>query len=509
MYIEDGSYKDRWKALWVLSLALIIIALDNTVLNVALPLISKELLAQAKDLQWIVDIYTLFFASLLLTFGTLSDKHGRRRFLNLGMVIFGVGSLGAALSSDVLELIIYRAVTGVGGAMMMPATLSILVDMFRDKQERSKAIAIWGMTFGIGFGFGPVLGGWLVKDFSWQMAFYINIPIVIITILLSYFYLPESKDPAAPKADLLGMLLSIIGLFALVYAIIEAGVAGWNMKEVGLYFVVAGLFLALFVFWELRFHAPMLPLKLFKNPSFFVASFGITLVMFGMMGTMYLFAQYLQTVQGYDPLEAGLFMVPLTIAMSFGAGYAPVWSERYGMKRVTAAGVAVSALGMAVFVFFTHVETSMWVIITGFIVQGFGIGVAMTPATDSIMGAIPENKLGMGSAMNDTTRELGGALSIAVMGAMMNATYLNMTQSIESLKLLPKKMQELVEGSIQGAHIVAGTLHNAHSADIIKAADEAFISGMVEAFLMGTLVTALAAVITYYKLPDTITQSRL
>lgn len=509
MYLEDGSYRDRWKGVIVLSLALIIVALDNTVLNVALPVISNELSAAAADLQWIVDVYVLFFASLLLTFGSLSDRYGRRRMLNIGMIVFALGSLGAGISTNTLELIIYRGLAGIGGAAMMPATLSILVDMFKNREERTKAIGVWAMTFGIGFGFGPVLGGWLVKDYSWQMAFFINIPIIIVTLIASYRYLPDSRDQSVPKADLIGMVLSIIGLFALIYAIIEAGVKGWNFGTVGIFFFVALLFLSLFVWWERRSSHAMIPLKLFKNPSFMAASLGITLVMFGMMGTMYLFAQYLQTIQGYNPLEAGLLLVPLTIAMSLGSMLAASWSLKWGIKIVSSMGVFISAGGMLVFVLYAAVDTPLWLIITGFVIQGFGIGVAMTPATDSIMGAIPEAKLGVGSAMNDTTRELGGALSIAVMGAMMNASYLSVTQSIEGIDHLSQKFQDMVEGSIQGAHMVASQLGNQTATLIVTQANQGFIDGMIDAFYMGTIVTALAAIFTYYFLPNKIKVSEI
>ena len=512
MFEEDGSYIHRWKGVFVLSLALLIIALDNTVLNVALPVISEDLLASAKDLQWIVDVYVLFFASLLLTFGALGDRYGRKLLLNIGMIIFALGSLGAALSTSTEMLIMMRGVTGIGGAAMMPATLSILTDMFRDPKERTKAIAVWSMTFGIGFGFGPVLGGWLVDDFSWELVFYINIPVVAITMLFGKFFLPESKDSSRPQEDLLGMILSVLGLFALVYAIIHAGVVGWFHEEVIIYFVAAVVLLGIFISWEKRCTHAMLPMGLFKNPSFLVASVAITLVMFGMMGTMYFFTQYFQTIQGYSAFEAGLLLIPLTIALTVGAGIAPATVEKFKLANTTFVGILLSALSMLYFALLVEVDTSLTIVIIGFIMQGFGIGLAMTPGTDSIMGSIPESKLGVGSAMNDATRELGGALSIAVMGAMMNATYIAATSILEKapeLKALHADMIEFIGSSIQAAHIVARDLNNeAMSKMIISVADEGFVLGMQEAMIMGTVVTFLAAFLTLWKLPNEIRQSK-
>ncbi len=506
MRTADGSYIHRWKGLGVLILTLFIIAIDNTVLNVALPAISYDLQASASDLQWILDIYVLFFASLLLTSGSLSDRYGRKLLLNIGMAIFALGSLGAALSPNTEMLILMRGLTGIGGAAMMPATLSIMTDMFRDETERQKAIMIWSMSFGIGFGFGPVLGGWLVDNLSWEWVFYINLPIAIITLFASARYLPESFDPSIPKEDLVGMGLSIVALFTLIYAIIKAGTHGWTQWDVLLNLAVGALFMTVFILWERRTPHAMMPMKLFKNRSFTIATVVITLVMFGMMGTMYFFSQYLQTIQHYSALAAGALLIPLTLAMTFATMIAMPMMKRFGMRWTTTIGVVASALGMGWFWYMVDVDTTLWIIMTGFVIQGFGIGLAMMPATESIMASLPQSKLGIGSAMNDTARELGGAVSVAVMGAIMNAIYIAATVTLGSqgeVAVLGTTALELIQSSIQGAHAVASTVPNTHLEHIIlTTADSAFVDGMRHAMAIGMIVTLLSALLAALAMPS-------
>lgn len=498
----DGSYEKRWYGVAVLSIILTIVSIDNTVLDVALPSISSELGATAKDLQWLIDIYILVFTSLLLTVGAISDRYGRRMMLQLGVVVFGAASLGAALSTTIEELIAYRGLTGLGGAMMMPSTLSIITDMFRDPEERQKAIAVWGMMFGIGFGVGPLLGGWLVDDFGWQWVFYINIPIVIIAFILGWIWLRESKDETTPKADFLGMGLSIVGLFTMVFAIIEAGMHGWSDKDVLMYFAVAVVFMALFLIYETKVSQPMLPLKLFRNPSFWVSSVALTMAMFGMMGAMFFFSQLLQTVQGYSALTTGLMLIPLTVGVMLGSGVAPGVTKKYKMSPVVSIGILVAAISLIYFAFFLSTDMSKWHVMVGFFLLGLGFGIAMVPVTDSIMGAIPEEKLGVGSAMNDTTRELGGALSIAILGSLVNNKYIEAIKSSDIAHML----QEPVAASIQSAHIVAAKTADTHITDV---ADTAFLDGLGFALYIGAAITIASALLTWQKLPNTIIKSKL
>jgi len=494
------SYEKRWYGVGVLSIILVIISIDNTVLDIALPSISNTLGASASDLQWLIDIYILVFTSLLLTSGAIGDRYGRVMMLQIGVVVFGIASLGAALSTNIDMLILYRGLTGVGAAMMMPSTLSIITEMFRDKDERAKAIAIWSMMFGVGFGFGPLLGGWLVDNYGWQSVFYINIPIVFIAFILGFLWLRESFDKSTPKADFIGMILSIIGMFSLVYAIIEAGMLGWSDIRVVQYFIVASISISIFIYYEIKIIHPMIPLILFTNPSFWVASLALTLAMFGIMGTMFFFSQLFQTLQGYSALDTGFLLVPLTVGLMITSGYAPKLVKIFTLKSVTSVGMLVSALSIAYFAYYLSIDVSKWIIMFGFFMLGAGFGVAMTPATDSIMGSIPENKLGIGSAMNDTTRELGGALSIAILGSLVNNRYIaSITQSSISSDL-----KNEVSLSIQNAHIISQT-YNIQS--IIDVADQAFINALSYSLNIGAIVILIASIITYMYLPNSIKQS--
>lgn len=496
------SYPKRWYGIVVLSIVLVIVSLDSTVLDVAIPSISNSLGATAKDLQWLIDIYILVFASLLLTLGALGDRHGRKMMLQIGTTLFGIASLGAALSTSIDMLIAFRGLTGLGAGMMMPATLSIITDMFADKEERQKAFGIWGMMFGIGFGFGPLLGGWLVDNYGWESVFFINIPIVLISLTLGAMWLPESSDTTTPKTDMIGMSLSVVGLFLLTYGIIEAGMLGWSQPEVLTYLVTSIVILTLFIFWEQRIPHPMLPLELFYNPSFSISSIALTLAMFGMMGTMFFFSQFFQTVQHFSATSAGLLLIPLTIGIMVASSIAPKLLQQYGLRRNVSVGITLAGIALLYFAYLIELDTPWYIIAIGFFLQGFGFGMAMMPATDAIMASIPEAKLGVGSAMNDTTRELGGALSIAILGALVNNKYIEAIHS----STIEASLTFDISRSIQSAHIIATNLNDP---TIISIADIAFIDALSYSMYIGAVITFVAAIITYKYLPDEVKQTQL
>jgi len=497
-----NSYEKRWYGLGVLSIILTITSIDNTVLDIALPAISTDLGASAKDLQWLIDIYILIFTALLLTLGALGDRYGRRLMLQGGIVFFALASLGAALSSSMNELITYRGLTGFGAAMIMPSTLSLIADMFQDKDERQKAIAIWGMMFGIGFGLGPLLGGYLVDYFSWQAVFYINIPISLIAIVLSMMWLRESKENMLHKNDFLGMVISVVAMFATTYGIIEAGILGWSDHMVWSYLIIGGVFIALFIVYENRIKNPMLPLVLFKNRAFSVSALTLSLAMFGIMGTMFFFSQFFQTVQGYTALQTGLLLVPLTAGIMISSGMAPALVKMSSIKTVVSLGMVIASLSITIFAAILAEESSMYVIMFGFFLLGFGFGVAMVPATDAIMDSLPEDKLGVGSAVNDVTRELGGALSIAILGSLVNNAYIEAINRSQ----IADKLKEGVSSSIQSAHIIATEISNTQ---IISIADNAFINALSFSLYIGGGIIAIAAIIAYLYLPINIEKTKL
>jgi EmrB/QacA subfamily drug resistance transporter len=369
---QPAANEHRWRGLAFISISLVTISLDNTILNVALPSISRSLGATASDLQWIIDAYVLVFAALLLTMGAVGDRFGRKRALQIGLVLFGLGSLAAALSTNTLMLIIARAFLGIGGATIMPATLSLISATF-PRHERPQAIGIWAAMFGLGVGLGPVIGGFLVQHFSWNAVFFVNLPIVVVALIGGAIYLVESKDEHAPKADIPGVVLSIVGLFALVYGIIEAGLHGWTGANVLIAFAVAVVFLGAFGWWENRTPHPMLPLSLFRNMSFTAANLMLTLFAFAMFGSMFFMSQYFQTVQQVPSFEAGLRVLPMALTLTFMGTRASGIAKRLGSKRTIALGALVAAGGMFYMSQVFHVETPYWQIAIGQIWLAVGL----------------------------------------------------------------------------------------------------------------------------------------
>ncbi len=332
----------RWWTLAVLCLSLLIIGVDNTILNVALPTLQHELDASASQLQWIVDAYLLVFSGVLLTAGALGDRFGRKRALTLGLIVFGAGSLGAALSGSAAMLIATRALMGVGGALIMPSTLSILTATF-PADERGKAIGIWAGFSGLGIAIGPVTGGWLLEHSTWSSIFLVNLPIVAVALIAGRWLVPESKDDSAPRLDVPGFVLSIAGLTALVWALIEAPGRGWTDAGVLGAFAAAAVVLAGFVAWELRAPEPMLDVRLFRNPRFSASSTAISLAFFALFGMIFFLTQYLQDVLGYSALEAGVRTMPVAAGLVLGGPLSAQLAARIGAKRVVSGGLAIVA----------------------------------------------------------------------------------------------------------------------------------------------------------------------
>jgi EmrB/QacA subfamily drug resistance transporter len=488
--------------------SLLVIALDNTILNVALPSISTGLGASSSDLQWIVDGYVLVFAALLLTMGSFGDRVGRKRTLQAGVAWFGVGSLIAALAGSTEVLIGARAFLGFGAAIIMPSTLSIITSTFRDPKERSLAIALWAAIFGLGIGIGPVLGGWLLERYEWNSVFLINIPVAIVALIGGYFYISESRDEDAPRPDIPGVLLSITGLFALLYGIIEAGQDSWTAGNVVVGLGVGIVLLSIFVWWESHADNAMLPVRFFRNMSFTGASLAISMVMFGLFGSMFFMSQYFQSVLGFTALETGIRLLPIAGTMVVISPMSAQIAARFGIKFTVGLGILLAALGMLYYSQVAEVDTSYGTIVPSLIVVSAGMAMAMSPATDSIMGAVPVNKAGVGSAMSDTTRELGGALGVAILGTVMNSAYLSKIDALiasPALQSAPADALKAIESSIQGAHAVAagfpvpevGTL-------IVNTANEAFTKGMTDAMTIGAIIMMAAAAYVFAFLPSKI-----
>jgi EmrB/QacA subfamily drug resistance transporter len=408
----------RWWSLAVLCMTLLVIGLDNTILNVALPSLVVDLGATTSQLQWIVDGYTLVFAGLLLTAGSLGDRFGRRGALSIGLAIFGIGSLASAVAGGANMLIFTRAFMGIGGALIMPATLSLLTNIFTDPKERARAIGAWAAVAGAGSAFGPLIGGFLLEHFWWGSVFLINVPVVIVALVAGRLLLPTSKDPSAPRLDPVGAVLSMTGLIALLFGIIEAPSKGWS-DPIVLAGIGAGAALLIgFVLWELRTSHPMLDVRFFQNRRFTAANAAITLTFFAMFGVSFLATQYLQSVLGFSPLEAGVRMLPMPLTMLVVAPLSPRIVEKVGTKLVVGTGLTLAAIGTAL-LSLLPVENGYPVVVGAMMIMAAGMGLVMAPATESIMGSLPPAKAGVGSAMNDTTRQMGGALGVAIIGSVL------------------------------------------------------------------------------------------
>lgn len=503
--IEDlPGYETRWWGMLFIAISLLVISLDNTILNTAIPAISRDLGASSSELQWIIDAYVLVFAALLLTMGAIGDRYGRKLWLQIGLVLFGVGSLAAALSDSTDMLIASRAFLGMGAAIIMPATLSLITASF-PVHERSQAIALWAAVFGLGVGIGPVVGGLLLESYSWHSVFYVNLPVIVVALAGGQYFLRESRDEEAPAIDVPGALLSMTGLFALVYGIIHAGETSWTDQQTIMAFVAAGVLLGLFAAWESYTPTPMLPLHFFRNMSFTGANTALALIMFSLFGSVFFLSQYMQTVRGYTALEAGIRIVPLAVTMAFSAAISARVSAKIGTKYTVALGVIIAACGLFYMSQMYDENSPYSEIVVGMVIMSSGLGLAVSPATDSVMGSVPENKAGIGSAMNDTTRELGGAMGVAILGTIMNNAYQDGVEKLGSqLPMLPQSALNAIADSIQAAHIVAGNpqMPEEMRAVILDTANVAFVDGMTTAMFIGATIMALSSILVLILLPS-------
>jgi len=492
----------RWWTLAVLCMSLLVIGIDNTILNVALPTLVEDLGATASQQQWIVDTYVLVFASLLLTGGMLADRFGRRGVLQAGLVVFGLGSAAAAFAGSSGALIAARAVMGIGGAAIMPATLSILTNVFTDAQERARAIGVWAGVAGLGIAIGPVTGGWLLEHFWWGSVFLVNLPIVVIALLAGRVLVPTSRDPAPRRLDPVGTVLSFVGLAGVLYGIIEAPSQGWTHGPVLAAGGVGLAMLAAFVAWELHTDHPVLDMRFFQNPRFSAASLAITLVFFALFGTIFFLTQYLQFVLGYGTLRAGLAIAPIALALMISAPLAPVLTARVGTKVMVATGLALAAGGLVI-LSTARVHSGYALVLGTIMVLGVGMGLAMAPATDSIMGSLPRAKAGVGSAVNDTTRMVGGALGVAVLGSLLSAGYHATIGDSAAIAKLPPAAAAAAHDSLGGAVHVAARLGSVGGQSLLDDATRAFVHAMSQAVLAGAAVALVGALVALIWLPAT------
>lgn len=494
--IDPEVYERRNVILAVLVLSLVLVVAGNASLNVALPSMARALEATQSQLQWLVDAYALVFAGLLLPFGALGDRFGRKGALQLGLVLFAVGATAAALVDQPWPVIGARAFMGVGAAFVMPSTLSLLSASFPPR-ERPRAIAVWAGFAGAGAGIGVISSGLLLTQFSWHSVFLINLPIVAVALAVGARILPTSQDNAHTPLDPAGAVLSVVGLGALLYAIIEGPVEGWTSTRVLVGFVVGTVGLAAFGWWENRTEHPMLNLAWFRDRRFSTGALTISLAFFANFGLFFIMTQFLQFVLGYSPLQAGFATLPMSLMLVASAPRSSDLVERFGPRKVVASGLVGAAIAFFLLAWLLDPGMSYWPLLGPLLLFGASVGMVMPPTTGQIMSSLPLDRAGVGSAVNDTTREVGGALGVAVLGSIANVVYRNGLDGLVSGA--PEPVREAVTSS------VAAALEFARSpqapADAVARVSEAFTSAGVVTFTAAATVALLNAALVWAFMP--------
>jgi EmrB/QacA subfamily drug resistance transporter len=498
-----GSYPRRWWALLVLCLSLLLDLMANSSLIVAAPSMTRDLNLSSSDLEWVIDAYTIPYAALMLVFGTIGDKYSRRGALIAGLLVFGAGSAAGSLVHSTASVIAARAVMGIGAAIIMPSTLSLLVAIF-PRRERARAITAWTATSGLAVALGPLLAGWLLEGHSWHSVFLMNVPIAAVAVVAALVLVPPSRAANYGRTDIIGGLLSVVTVGALVYMIIEGPHFGWGAAAITAA-AVAGAGLAAFVAWELRFPNPMLKLRMFRDRGLAGATIAVLLFFLATFGTVFYIPQEFQFVMGYSPLATGARLLPLAAGVFAGAAVTGWLTRQLGLKIVVPAGMA---LGAAAIFLLTRVADQ-----TGYLgywpalaLLGVAIGLAASPATDRIMAAFPEAELGVGGGVNDTAIELGAALGIAILGSALSTSYKNTVTPLLAGHL-PAGALHAAADSVGGALAIAQQAAlspaggPAQAQALIAAADHAFTHAVAHTSLIGAVIVAAGTVVVALVLP--------
>lgn len=488
----------------VLAACVGVIAVDNTIVNEALPRLQEDLAASTAQLQWVVDAYSLLFAGALLTAGSLGDRFGRQRILLVGLGIFGFASAMAATAGDATTLTAWRGLMGIGGACIMPSTLSLLTQVFPDPAERARAIGIWAAVAGAAVGIGPIAGGLLLERFDWHAIFMVNPPLIVVLLGLVAWLVPDSRDPAKPRLDPVGAVLSTLGLVLVVYAVVEAPDGGLSTGVV-VPALAGAVLLTAFIMWERACDHPMLPLEFFANRVFSGAVATVALVYFALMGAMFLVPQYSQLVLGNTPLASGLGMIALAAGLLVASLASTPVATRIGVRTTVAAGMASVAVGLAG-ASMVGPTTPEWVLATGLGVVGVGLGLTLPQATNAIVGSVPQQKSGIASAVNDAVSELGGSLGVAVLGAVLTTRYRSsiaqaVTDAGSAVDDLPAGVLDAVRESLGSASLAAPQAGRDAAEVITQTAGVAFTSGMGLAMMAAAVVVAAGAVMAWRVFP--------
>ncbi|MBX9398586.1 MFS transporter [Streptomyces sp. TRM72054] len=486
-----GAGANRWVVLVVLCTSLLLVAVDATVLHVAVPAVTEDLKPSAIELLWIVDIYPLVCASLLILFGTLGDRVGRRRILLLGYALFGVASAMAAVAEGPQVLILARALLGVGGAMIMPATLSILRQVFPDRRERALAIGVWSAVAAVGAAVGPLLGGFLLEHFWWGSVFLVNIPLMLVSLPVGRLLLPESTGSGDGPWDVVGALMAAAGLFGVVLGVKRLG--GGEPADSVLTVVpllVGAALLALFVRRQRRRKHPLVDLRMFARPAFSTSVGCIVLAMLALVGLELIAAQYLQLVLGLSPLETGLRLLPLTVAAMAAGLFGARMLRRFGPRRMVCAGFCLTALAVVLLTALGR-EDNAPLMLTGFVLLGFGLETTLFGAYESMLSEAPSEQAGGAAAIGETSYQLGAGIGIALLGTVMNAAY---APGLSSVPGVPASASAAAGHSLGEAYDVAGKLGGSAGAALRRAARDCFVHGLHVTLLVSAGLLLLGAV---------------
>ncbi len=496
-----ATARRRWWALAALCLGVLLVGIDNTIVNVALPTIGRDLDASTSDLQWVVDGYTLVFATLLLLAGHLGDRFGRRRMLLTGLALFALTSIAASMATSTTGLIAGRAAMGVGAALIFPATLALLVSLFPDRKERAAAIGIWSGVTGLSVALGPIGGGLLVEHFSWSAVFLVNVPLAALAIVAIRLLVRESRDPKPGRFDPLGAVGSMAGVGLLVWTIIEAPAHGWGSAVTIGGLVGSAVLLAGFVWWEVRRADPLFDVTLFANARFSAASGAIAAAFFGLFGFIFLITQYFQVVRGYGVLEAGVATLPFAVVIGSLSPVAIILMKRFGTTAVVTAGLALMSSGF-VLAAGSDVDSAYWGRIVGsMVLMASGLALTSGPATEAIMGALPAGRVGAGSAVNDTTREIGGTLGVAIVGSVMSSIYgAQVVESLAGTSLSADAVQNATR-SVTAGFQSAALVPPSEAGTVIAAVSQAFVDGVAAGSWVAAGATGIAAVAVLLFLP--------
>jgi EmrB/QacA subfamily drug resistance transporter len=495
--IDSAIYGRRWKILIVLCASLLLVMIGNSSLNLALPTLARELNLTSVQLTWVVDIYSLLFASLLFTTSAVADRYGRKLVMQMGLFIFLVGTVYAGFwAKDGLEVIASRGIMGIGAAMVMPTTLSIINNIF-PRQERARAIAIWSGIAGGGIALGSVASGYLLEHYSWQSVFILSAVVGAGGILFNQWLTPESRDEHQTPIDWWGGVLSVVALLGIVYGIIEAPSKGLDHPEVVASLAVGLGGLVAFIWRQLKARHPMLDMKLFQQKAFSVSALAVTLVFFALMGVFFSMSQLFQLVMGYGAFESSLRMLPVMMLMILASPFVPNIVKKFGTRWTVTTGLLLVALSYVIMAQWPTIP-AYWQVLSSMAVMMTGMSLTMTPATSMMMSAVPRNRAGMGSAMNDTTLELGGTLGVAVLGSILGSAYT--AKVLPSLGMLPEAAKGVAENSLAGALAIAFQL-GPNGEVLVAKAKEAWMDGLSEAMLIAAGIVFVAAIATAIWLP--------